>query len=106
MAKIIFIAHDGTRREVPGIDGESLMEAAVGHRVPGIDADCGGCCACATCHVTILEPWQSKLAPMAKDERSMLEAVSDPDPSSRLACQIRFSAALDGIEVRTPESQH
>jgi len=106
MSKIIFIDHSGTRREVPGVDGESLMEAAIGNAVPGIDADCGGSCACATCHVTILEPWQSKLAPVGKDERAMLEAVSDPEPSSRLACQIRYSAALDGIEVRTPVSQH
>ena len=106
MSKIIFIAHDGSRREVPGTDGESLMEAAIGNRVPGIDADCGGSCACATCHVTILEPWLSKLMPMGKDERAMLEAVSDPEPTSRLACQLRFEAALDGIEVRTPASQH
>lgn len=106
MSKIIFIEHSGTRREVDGIDGQSLMEAAVANLVPGIDADCGGACACATCHVHIDEPWCSKLEPMAATERAMLEAVSDPHPTSRLACQIKFHAGLAGIEVHTPASQH
>ena len=106
MSKIIFIEHSGTRREIEATEGQSLMDAAVANLVPGIDADCGGACACATCHVHIAEPWQSRLEPMGSAERAMLEAVSDPDPASRLACQIRFRAALDGIEVRTPASQH
>lgn len=106
MSKIIFIDHNGTRREVDGVEGQSLMEAAVTNLVPGIDADCGGACACATCHVQILEPWQSRLPPMGASERAMLEAVSDPDPSSRLACQIPFREELANIEVHTPASQH
>lgn len=106
MSKIIFIAHDGIRREIPGVEGQSLMEAALANGVHGIDADCGGNCACATCHVTILEPWQSKLPAMGKDEQAMLEAVSDPEPTARLACQIAYRDELDGIEVRTPASQH
>lgn len=106
MPTIIFIEHNGTRREVEGVEGQSLMEAAVSNLVPGIDADCGGACACATCHVRIQEPWLAKLPPMGPGERAMLDAVSDPDPSSRLACQIPFREELSGIEVRTPVSQH
>ncbi len=106
MSKIIFIAHNGTRREVEATEGQSLMQAAIDNLVPGIDADCGGACACATCHVHIEQPWLDKLPPMAAGERAMLEAVSDPSPSSRLSCQISFQAGLDGIEVRTPASQH
>jgi 2Fe-2S ferredoxin len=106
MSKIIFIEHNGTRREVEGTTGQSLMEAAIANLVPGIDADCGGACACATCHVHIGEQWLSKLEPMAPSERAMLEAVSDPSPSSRLSCQIKFRPELSGIEVHTPASQH
>ena len=106
MAKIIFIAHDGTRREVPGIDGESLMEAAVGHRVPGIDADCGGWCACATCHVYVEPEWEAKTGTRTAMEEDMLNFAAVTQANSRLACQIPVTEALDGLVVRMPEGQH
>lgn len=106
MPKIIFIEHNGTRREIEGSEGQSLMEAAIANLVPGIDADCGGACACATCQVRVDEPWLSRLAPRAADEQAMLGAVSDPEPGARLSCQIKCRADLSGIEVHTPASQH
>lgn len=81
------------------------MEAAVSNGVPGIDADCGGSCACATCHVIVDEAWFSRLPERSETERDMLEFAVDPKPTSRLACQISVTADLDGLIVHTPESQ-
>ena len=85
--------------------GGSIMQAALAGDVPGIDAICGGACACATCHVFIGEAYRNLLPPPAEDERAMLEFVSGAGFGSRLSCQLTVEPSLDGIEVRTPESQ-
>ncbi len=82
------------------------MQAAVRNGVAGIDGDCGGQCACATCHVYIEAPWAALLPPMGENEDTMLELANERRDSSRLACQLKLVAALDGIEVHTPEGQH
>jgi 2Fe-2S ferredoxin len=106
MTKVTFIEHNGTARSVDAAEGLSLMEAAVGNLVPGIDGDCGGACACATCHVHVDAAWLERLPPMEALERSMLDLVEDRDASSRLACRIKLGPGLDGIVVRTPLGQH
>ncbi len=106
MHKISFVEHNGTRRDVQAEDGLSLMEVAVANLIPGIDADCGGACACATCHIHIDQSWLARLQPMADLERSMLELAAGGNANSRLACQIRLSAQLDGLVVHTPLGQH
>lgn len=106
MTKVTFIEHNGTVRSVDVDNGVSLMEAAVGNMVPGIDGDCGGECACATCHVHVDAAWLDKLPPMEAMEESMLELAAGCDDSSRLGCRIRICPALDGIVVRTPLGQH
>ena len=106
MASITFIDFGGEKRTVEGKNGQSVMEAAVGNGVPGIDADCGGACACATCHVYVNEEFLGKLQPQDDMEISMLEFAENVKPNSRLACQIKVSDDLDGLTVTTPESQH
>lgn len=106
MIKITFIEHDGTAREVEVEEGTSMMEAAVGNLVPGIDGDCGGACACATCHLFVEPEWIDKLVPAEEDEKTMLELAEGGGPGSRLGCQIKLSKELDGIVVRTPLGQH
>jgi 2Fe-2S ferredoxin len=106
MIKVTFIEHNGTVRNVEVAEGSSLMEAAVSNLVPGIDGDCGGVCACATCHLFVEPQWLNKLPPMADTERAMLEFAEGSNASSRLGCQIKLSNALDGIVVRTPVGQH
>jgi 2Fe-2S ferredoxin len=106
MPKVTFIAHDGTRRDVDAEAGLSLMRAAVDHDVPGIDADCGGMCACATCHVFVDEAWLAKLPEPSEMESSMLEFTAERRDNSRLSCQIPVTAALDGLTVTLPEGQH
>ncbi|WP_427452355.1 2Fe-2S iron-sulfur cluster-binding protein [Litorimonas sp. WD9-15] len=105
MPKIIFIDHANERREVETKNGTSVMEAAVQNMIPGIDADCGGACACATCHVYIEGDYLSKLKEKDDMEDSMLDFAENVQDNSRLSCQILMSDALDGIEVKTPESQ-
>jgi 2Fe-2S ferredoxin len=82
------------------------MEGAVKNRIPGIDADCGGACACATCHVYVDPAWVEKLPPRQEMEEQMLDFAQDLKPNSRLSCQIKVGPALDGLVVRTPKSQH
>ena len=106
MAKITFIEHSGDEHEVEAKAGLSVMEAAVKNNVPGIDADCGGACACATCHVYVDEAWLAGTGERTAMEQSMLEFAEGVEPNSRLACQIRIDEALDGLVVRLPESQH
>ena len=106
MPRVIFFEHDGTRHEVDATNGVSLMRAAVDHSVPGIDADCGGACACATCHVYVDEAWQEKTGAPSPMEEDMLDFGYDVRPNSRLSCQIVMSDALDGIVLRLPEGQH
>ncbi len=105
MARIIFFEHDGTRHEVEATNGASVMETAVNNSVPGIDADCGGACACATCHVYIDEAWVEKTATAESMEESMLDFASDMKDNSRLSCQITVTDQLDGLIVRLPRSQ-
>jgi 2Fe-2S ferredoxin len=106
MAKIHFIEHNGTERVVDAETGESVMLAAINNGVPGIDADCGGACACATCHVFVDERWLEKVGPVNDCEDGMLNISSDRRANSRLACQIEVSDALDGLIVTTPEFQY
>ena len=105
MAKVIFHDHEGNTREVEAKNGMSIMEAAIANMIPGIDADCGGACACATCHVYVADNWMDKLKPKDDMEDSMLDFADEVQDNSRLCCQILISDELDGIEVTTPESQ-
>ncbi|MEQ8433609.1 MAG: 2Fe-2S iron-sulfur cluster-binding protein [Oceanicaulis sp.] len=105
MAKITYIEHDGTEHGVDVEDGMTVMEGAVRNMVPGIDADCGGACACATCHVFVDEAWTAKTGERSSMEESMLDFASDVRDNSRLSCQIKVSGALDGLIVRMPEEQ-
>ncbi|GLQ22905.1 (2Fe-2S) ferredoxin [Algimonas ampicilliniresistens] len=105
MAKVIFHDHEGKTREVDAKNGMSVMEAAISNMIPGIDADCGGACACATCHVYVSDEWIGKLKPKDDMEDSMLDFADGVQDNSRLCCQILLSDDLDGIEVTTPESQ-
>lgn len=106
MIKVTYIEFNGTERTVEVDEGMSLMEAAVTNLVPGIDGDCGGMCACATCHVHVEAEWLDKLAPMADQEDAMLNLAEGRAANSRLACQIKAAPELDGIVVRTPLGQH
>jgi 2Fe-2S ferredoxin len=106
MPKVSFIEHDGTRHDVDATAGLSLMRAAVDHNVPGIDADCGGACACATCHVYVEPQWLERTGTRSEMEQSMLSFAAVTQDNSRLACQINVSDALDGIVVRLPAGQH
>jgi 2Fe-2S ferredoxin len=106
MPKIIFVDHAGKERTIEARTGESVMETAVKNGVPGIDADCGGACACATCHVYVDEAFTGKIDAQQEMEKSMLDFAENVKPNSRLSCQIRVTDALDGLRVTTPESQH
>jgi 2Fe-2S ferredoxin len=106
MPKVTYIAHDGTVRSVEVAAGRSVMQGAVDNNIPGIDADCGGECACATCHVFIEEAWREATGTAGEIEDTMLGFAATRQPNSRLACQITVTAALDGLIVRTPEAQH
>ena len=106
MPKITFINHDGTERTIEAKNGMSVMEVAVNNSVPGIDADCGGACACATCHVYVDEAFLSKAGEQQEMEKSMLDFAENVQPNSRLSCQIKVTDELDGLKVTTPESQH
>jgi len=106
MPKIKYIEHNGKEHEVDVPAGWSVMEGAVKNLIPGIDADCGGACACATCHVFVDEPWLAKLPAKEDMEETMLDFAPDVGANSRLSCQIKVSAALDGLVVRMPKSQH
>ena len=106
MPKVTFIAFDGTRREVQAVAGQSLMRAAVDNNVRGIDGDCGGQCACATCHVFVDEAWGQRTGQRSADEDAMLNFAAELRGSSRLACQIEVTPALEGLIVSMPEGQH
>lgn len=105
MPKITFIDANGTARDVEAEAGTSIMEAAVRNMIPGIDADCGGACACATCHVYVAADWLGKLKTKDDMEDSMLDFAENVQENSRLSCQILLSDELDGISVTTPETQ-
>jgi len=105
MPTVTFIEHDGTPHEVEAEPGMPLMRAAVDNGVPGIDADCGGQCACATCHVMVPEEWLAIVGPPGEDEDGMLGQNPDRRDNSRLSCQIPVTDELDGIVVQLPEFQ-
>lgn len=105
MGKVTCIEHDGTEHVVTIPTGLSVMEGATSASVPGIDADCGGACACATCHVMVDDAWRDIVGPPNENEREMLEIAMSPGPNSRLSCQITMKPALDGLVVHIPESQ-
>lgn len=105
MPKIIFIQHDGTKYEVEAEVGQSVMQAAIDNLVPGIIADCGGYCNCATCHGYVEAEWFQKLEPVSEDETGMLDCAIEPKEFSRLTCQIIMTPELDGIVVNFPEKQ-
>lgn len=106
MPKIKYIEHNGKEHDVEVPVGWSVMEGAVKNLIPGIDADCGGACACATCHVYVQEPWLEKLEPKSDMEETMLDFAQELEPNSRLSCQIKVTPELDGLVVKTPKSQH
>lgn len=105
MPKITYIEHNGNAHEIDVPNGLSVMEGAVRNLVPGIDADCGGACACATCHVYVASDWMDKLEARDDMEESMLDFAEGVQDNSRLSCQIIMRDDLDGITVTTPESQ-
>lgn len=105
MPKITFIEHSGAEHTVEADAGLSVMEVAVRNSVPGIDADCGGACACATCHVYVDEAWKEKTGKPDAMEESMLDFAHEPKENSRLSCQIKVTDELDGLVVRLPEFQ-
>ena len=106
MAKITYVENDGTEHVVDVKTGLSVMEGAVKNNIPGIDADCGGACACATCHVYVDEAWREKTGSQSAMEESMLDFAENVQESSRLSCQIKVTDELDGLKVTMPESQH
>jgi 2Fe-2S ferredoxin len=108
MATITYIEHNGTEHGVDVPVGHSVMRGAVDHNIPGIDADCGGECACATCHVFVDPAWLAVtgLPAEGSQEASMLSFAAEKRENSRLSCQIEVTAALDGLVVRMPEGQH
>ncbi len=106
MPKITYIEHAGTPHVIEVASGMSVMEGAVRNDVPGIDGECGGACACATCHVYVDEAWRAATGRPNQSERDMIEFASGAGPGSRLSCQIKVSDALDGLVVRMPISQH
>ncbi|MGD9919714.1 MAG: 2Fe-2S iron-sulfur cluster-binding protein [Paenirhodobacter sp.] len=106
MAKITYIEFNGTEHVVDVKTGKTVMEGARDNGVPGIDADCGGACACSTCHVYLDEAWIDRVPPKDSMEADMLDFAWKPDPvKSRLTCQIKVTDALDGLVVHIPERQ-
>jgi 2Fe-2S ferredoxin len=105
MAKITYIDFEGQSRSVEAENGSTVMENAIKNSIPGIEAECGGACACATCHVYVDEAWREKVGGPSPMEEDMLDFGFDVRPNSRLSCQIKVSEELDGLVVRTPERQ-
>jgi ferredoxin, 2Fe-2S len=105
MPKIVFTEPGGSRREIDAPLGITLMEAARQQGVQGVVAQCGGACACATCHVYIDPAWVGKLEPPEEMEEGMLETAWEPRANSRLSCQIHITAELDGLQVTVPQQQ-
>ena len=105
MPKITIVAHDGKRFEIEAPNGTSVMENAVKNSVPGIEAECGGACACATCHVYVDDAWAEIVGAPDTMEEDMLDFAWEAKPVSRLSCQIKVTDALDGLVVRIPERQ-
>ncbi len=105
MTKLTFIAFDGTRFDVDAVNGSTVMENAIKNAVPGIDAECGGACACATCHVYVDDAFADVVGKPQAMEEDMLDFAYDVRPNSRLSCQIKVNDALAGLVVSIPERQ-
>ena len=105
MAKISFVDHTGETRIIDVENGATVMEAAIRNAVPGIEAECGGACACATCHVYVAKEWTEATGKASQMEEDMLDFAFEVRPNSRLSCQIKVSEALDGLVVTTPPKQ-
>ena len=105
MPKITYIEHDGKTHTIEVASGLSVMEGAVQNNIPGIDADCGGSMACATCHVYVKEEWFNKLPKKEDGEEDMLDMAFEPKKNSRLSSQLMVSDQLDGLVVNLPEKQ-
>lgn len=105
MPKLTIVAFDGTRFDLDVDQGSTVMENAVRNSVPGIEAECGGACACATCHVYVDDQWSEIVGPPEAMEEDMLDFAFDVRPTSRLSCQIRMKAVYDGLIVHVPERQ-
>jgi len=105
MTKINIIAFDGTPFDLDAENGSTVMENAIRNGVPGIEAECGGACACATCHVYVDEAWTAEVGEPEPMEEDMLDFAYDVRPNSRLSCQIKVRDELDGLVVRVPERQ-
>jgi 2Fe-2S ferredoxin len=105
MPKITYIEHNEKSHVIDVPNGLSVMEGAVQNNIPGIDADCGGSCACATCHVYVDEKWFDKLEKKEAAEEDMLDMASEPSKFSRLTCQITVTDDLDGLVVKMPSKQ-
>ena len=105
MAKITFIQPDGSAQTVEGEAGMTVMETAKTHLVAGIEAECGGACACATCHVYIDEQWRERVGPPSEMEEDMLDFAFDVRELSRLSCQIKVVDELDGLTVKISDKQ-
>ena len=105
MAKVTYIESSGNSHTIEIANGLSVMEGAVQNDIPGIDADCGGGMACATCHVYVSDQWFNKLEKIQDAEQDMLDMAYEPKKNSRLSCQIILTDELDGLEVTTPEKQ-
>jgi len=105
MAKIKYIEHSGKEHEVEVSNGLTVMEGAVQNDIPGIDADCGGSMACATCHVYVKENWFSKLPEKQIGEDDMLDQAFEPNKFSRLSCQLSVTDDLDGLVLQLPSKQ-
>ncbi len=106
MAKITFVSHDGDETVVDATEGMSVMNAAIDNGVAGIDADCGGECSCATCHVLVSDKWMEVVGQPSEQEESMLDLNPDREANSRLSCQIPVTDAIDGIVINLPEFQY
>jgi len=105
MAKITYVSHGGKKNTVEVPVGLTVMEGALQNNIQGIDADCGGSMACATCHVYVSENWTNKIEKIHDAEQDMLDMAYEPKKNSRLSCQIIVSDDLDGLEVTTPIKQ-
>lgn len=106
MTKITYVEWSGETHTIESKLGQTVMEAAVKHGVPGIAADCGGNCACGTCRVYVDEAWRSRAGKPSEMELEMIEFVDEQEPSVRLSCQMMVTEELDGLVLRMPESQH
>ena len=105
MPKITYIESTGEQRTIDVQKGLSVMEGAIQNKIPGIDADCGGGMACATCHVYVKDKWFNKINKKSEGEDDMIDQAHEPKKNSRLSCQIQVSQEIDGLEVHLPEKQ-